>query len=423
MIIDSILNNGVSRVIGKPTTFTRISFKLHLSRTVLVLCIGLALMMGAICIPESWAGTERTCCCSDKETITFFCQADWDDDKCCTAFCVDEGHGGFLYVGTCKEEESTETTDGETNRSYNKGQDTGDPITTNSGAYYFDMSLLNPGGPMGLGFTFIYRSDEDNTMTRNPNDFPARDLATRFWWSPRCRAKVETDYITFWLRDGTMVAFKKQGSQWQLFEDSLVAQPDNGQPIRYAMQETDDYLYLMSPINEMVYIFQKGGSENAKGRILYIIDRNGNQLIYTYANADHNNPSKIDDGLGRELNFTYSTPTGGEESLTKVTDQAGREIDFGYEYAADNNNQWSLGSVTDAMSNTTTFGYQAVTYNSTTFLDNISGLTKGLGNVPYTQVYGYHEVSEVGAVRVDSQTDAYDNTINLTWDTAAYKVT
>ena len=170
MIIDSILDNGLSRVIGKPTTFTRISFKLHLFRTVLVLCMGLALMMGTICIPESWAGTERTCCCSDKETITFSCRPDWDDDKCCTTVCVAEEHGGFLYVGPCKGEKSTETNEGETNRCYDNSFNTGDPITTNSGAYFFDMSLLNPGGPMGLGFTFIYRSDEDNTMTRNPNE-------------------------------------------------------------------------------------------------------------------------------------------------------------------------------------------------------------------------------------------------------------
>ncbi len=424
MVIDSILDNRLSRVIGKPTTFTGVSFKLHLPRTVWVSCIGLALMMGAVCIPESWAGTACTCCCADKETIEVTCSStEICCDECCSAYCPKLGHGDFLYEGPCKEEKPTEVTDGRSNRSYDKSQDIGDPITTNSGAYYFDMSLLNPGGPMELGFTFMYRSDEDNTMTRTPNDFPARNLATRFWWGPRCRAKVETDYITFWLRDGSMVAFKKQDSQWQLFEDSLVAQPDNGQPIRYAMLETDDYLYLLSPINEMVYIFQKGGSENAKGRILRIMDRNGNQLIYTYADADHNNPTKIDDGLGRELNFTYATPTGGEESLTKVTDQAGREIGFGYEYAVDNNNQWSLVSVTDAMSHTTLFGYQAVTHVSTTFLDNISWLTRPLGNEPHTQVYGYHAVSEVGAVRVDSQTDAYGNTIHLTWDTDAYKVT
>lgn len=431
MIIDSIHDNGLSlvigkptTVIGKPTTFTRVSFKLQLLRTVWVLCIGLALMVDAICIPESWAGgVTCTCCCSDDVTIDVTCSSTDCCLECCSSSCPKLGHGDFLYEGQCKEEGSTEVTYGRSNRSYNKSQDTGDPITTNSGAYYFDMSLLNPGGPMQLGFTFIYRSDEDNTMTRTPNDFPARHLATRFWWSPRCRAKVETDYITFWLQDGSMVAFKKQDSLWQLFEGSLVAQPDNGQPIRYAMQETDDYLYLMSPIKEMVYIFQKGGSETAKGRILRIMDRNGNQLIYTYADADHNNPSKIDDGLGRELNFTYSTPTGGEESLTTVTDQAGREITFEYEYAADNNYQWSLGSVTDAMRHTTVFGYQAITHVSPIFLDNISGLTKPLGNDPYAQVYGYHEISAVGAVRVDSQTDVYGNTMNFTWDTDAYKMT
>lgn len=317
-----------------------------------------------------------------------------------------------------------ETTSGKTNRSYNKSYEViGEPVSTNSGAYFFDMSLLELGGLMPLGFTLHYRSDEDNTISRNPNDFPARDLATRFWWNPRSRAKIETGFTTFWLEDGTMVAFKKENDQWLLNEEAQPGQSINGQAERYVMKETDDFIYLMSPLQETLYIYEKSDSDAANGRVVRIMDRNNNQLIYTYADAEHNNPSMISDGLGRELNFTYTTPEGSEESLTKITDHAGRSITFNYEIAADNDNLWSLRSVTDAMGQTTSFEYQTVVNNESTFTDNISKKTLPGGNSPFTQVYGFYAVGDTGAVRVDSQTDAFGNTIDLNWATDASKLT
>lgn len=312
---------------------------------------------------------------------------------------------------------------GRINRGYQVGFRAGDPVDTGSLAYIYDMPLLDLGGPAGLALGLHYRSDLINVMDRVPNDFPARDLSTRFWWSPRCYAKIEADYRTFWLENGAMVAFKKEGEQWQLHETGTEDQPSNGQPIRYVMKETGGYIYLMSPVAERVYLFEKSASATGNGRIRRILDRKGNALIFTYAAADHNNPATIQDGLGRTLTFTYAVPEGGEESLTTVSGPQGRQIRFTYEKASDNGNAWSLRSVTDAGGNTTRLDYETITYGSATFYDNITQVTRPAGNIPYKQTYGACNFDGVTSVCVSKQIDAAGNTTHFDYNQDPYRVT
>ncbi|HHT9137997.1 MAG TPA: RHS repeat-associated core domain-containing protein [Candidatus Wunengus sp. YC60] len=290
----------------------------------------------------------------------------------------------------------------------------GDPINAGSGAYSFTLPMIHLGGPMELGFTLSYCSDNENWQERTPNDFPGSP--SRFWWSPRSKLYIGNAERLVWTEDGAMVSFNADGS---LNEKSTKSNPDNGQPIPYVMKDTTDYVYVMNPVTENVYIFQKGGTDTAKGRILYAMDRNGNHLKYNYESAEDNNPSKIEDNTGRQLTFSY----GDHDSTTKeawfldsVTDQAGRKISFNYEdKASDNENGWTLRSTTDLMGATTTFMYSAVSTNKKTTTDTIAEVLYPEGNTPYTNIYKAVKMGKTATVRVATQTDAYGNTTEIAY--------
>ncbi len=290
----------------------------------------------------------------------------------------------------------------------------GDPVDAGSGAYSFSLPMLRPGGPMGLNFTVTYRSDNENWQTRTPNDFPG--IPSRFWWSTRSKLYIGDDERLVWTEDGGMVSFNADGS---LNETPAKSNPDNGQPTPYVMKDTTDYVYVMNPVKENVYIFQKGGTETAQGRILYVMDRNDNYLKFTYENEGHNNPSKIEDNTGRQLTFSYSDHDSTTEEawfLDSVTDQAGRVVSFSYEdNASDNGSGWALRSVTDPLDATTTFQYSTVSGNKKLFGDNITQVTYPEGNTPYTNTYKATKVGKTTTARVTSQTDAYNNTTHLTY--------
>jgi RHS repeat-associated protein len=294
-------------------------------------------------------------------------------------------------------------------RYYGKPADAGDPIAVSSGAYHFTMPLLDLGGPMGLHFSLIYRSDFDQQAPNNPADFPYR-----FWWSPKYSAmlsdEVGEDVWTVQMANGDTVSFKKRNGEWILVGPTDFGYVDNGSAIRYVLKETTDYLYFMDPIAEQVVIFEKRPAPwwlKAVGRVVRVLDRNGNQLIYTYAADDENNPIRIEDGLGRSLDLTYSN-----DGLTRVADQAGRQVSFAFDYGADNDGRLTLRSVTDPMSRTTTFAYQTVGF----WADNISSVEYPLGNVPYTRTYNTVVMSGTQAVRVTEQRDAYGNITTFTYD-------
>jgi len=314
---------------------------------------------------------------------------------------------------------------------YFESLDLGDPIAANNGTYHFTMPLLDLGGPMGLGFSLIYRSDFVQMGPSQPTDFPHR-----FWWSPKYSAVFvpsgwvgDVDVWTIQMANGNTVSFKKAGDEWVLPDPTDFGYVDNGSAVRYILKETTDYLYLMDPIAERVHIFEKvtiGSPPNQfdMGRIVRVVDRNGNQLIYTYAAPDQNNPIRIEDGLGRSLDFTYSdTP---QDHLTAVTDQAGRQVSFAFDNGADNGGFWTLRSVTDPLGQTTTFAYTTVQdpYNPfNIYFDNIVSVARPRGNVPYSQAYDAPVLDGMYTVRVVEQTDAYGNTTTLTYDPNQNQVT
>ena len=301
------------------------------------------------------------------------------------------------------------------NRTNGSGLDAGDPVSANNGAYHFDMPLLALGGPMNLGFTLRYRSDFNQVLW-------AEALPIRFWWSPWEDLEWERSpgftFVTVQIANGDVISFKWVTDHW---EPGAPFMP-GVYPVPWSLQETGDYFYLMDPIGEQVHIFKK---INQVGRIERIVDRNGNQLIYAYATDDTLFPSRVEDGLGRSLDFTYQK-FGNFTGLVRVTDHAGRHVDFTYEeHGADNENVWTLRSITDSMGQTTTFHYTWKERDDhlVKWHHQITAVERPAGNTPYTQAYEMRNLAGSNASRVISQTDAYSHTTTLTYDPTAVKVT
>ena len=302
------------------------------------------------------------------------------------------------------------------NRRYGNGLNAGDPIATNNGAYHFDLPLLALGGPMNLGFTPRYRSNFEQIIYWRDIGVPIR-----FWWSPfeylEWGFSQFAKYVTVQVANGDAISFEWKTDHW---EPGAPFVP-GAYPVPWSLKETDGYFYLMDPLGEQVHIFKKS---NWVGRIERIVDRNGNQLIYSYAGATDLYPSHIEDGLGRSLDFTYQD-IGGNTALVRVTDQAGRHVNLTYdEHGADNENVWTLRAVTDATGQTTTFHYTWTERadHLVKWHHQITGVERPAGNAPYTQAYANQKLNGVNASRVVSQTDAYSHTTAFVYDPTAIKV-
>jgi RHS repeat-associated protein len=194
------------------------------------------------------------------------------------------------------------------------------------------------------------------------------------------------------MRPRELVGFEQQGANWVLIDPM---------PVRYVLKETAGYYYLMDPVAERIYIFEK--TAGGGGRIAIYQDRNDNRWTYLYSGTSRR-PYRVEDGLGRFLEFTYSG-----NLLTQVTDHCGRRIT--YTMDAD-----SIDAVTDAAGQTTTF-----TYDNT--LGPVTQVRRPAGNVPYTQAYASRNLNGTSMVRVTSQRDAYGNATALAYAAATNRVT
>jgi len=285
----------------------------------------------------------------------------------------------------------------------------GDPIAANNGIYYFDLRLLSLGGLMDLDFTLYYRSEHSHSAWWYLNGFPQT-----FWWHPMEYLFYEADSIvTCQIGNGDVISFVAENGSWAPTPmiDPWGNHDDNKYPYTWELKETENYFFLMDPIKEQVHIFWK--ATDSLARIFRIEDRNGNHLTYAYADDDDINPIRVDDGMGRFLEFTYQENQG-ETTLVKVTDHVQREIIFTHEaQGADNNDFWTVRSVTNALNQTTTFYYTTVSQSA--FWSNlISRIERPKGNSPYTMTYELKTLNGSEMPRVVAQEDAYGNTTQ--WD-------
>jgi len=291
----------------------------------------------------------------------------------------------------------------------------GCPISASNGAYFFNKPLLSLGGTMNFHVDLLYRSSHGGGFP-----FPRGFLLNLFSFADAVLSNG-TLYATVWLGTGDQVAFKKVSGNWVLTgpTENLwgITFVDQRPQRKYVFKDTTNYAYLLDPIDGRVYLFQKYqdlGSGQWVARIVRIMDRNGNQLIYTYPPATAENPSRIEDGLGRRLDLVY-TQIGFSTFLSTITDQGARQVKFNYEaQGTDNYSQPTLRSVTDPMTQTTTFQY----FVGAGWGNLIASETLPKGNTPYTQMYGtnpFYADTDIFP-RVTRQTDAYNNPTTLSYD-------
>jgi len=294
------------------------------------------------------------------------------------------------------------------NTSSGKSLDVGDPISAANGAYHFSIPLLNPGGPINLNFILNY----DRASFSNSYDVKA------YFWGLLYGDDVNMIYFG----NGDTVNFVKN-TEGLLVLHEETAYPDNGVPVRYAFKETADYVYMMNPVEEKIFIFEKKKcNDMAQNSVLrYISDRNGNRLSYTY---DSSSPlcslTRIEDGLGRSLDFA-SQIIDGSTTINTVKDQIGRTATLTYKNG--------LSSVSDPMGQTYTFNYKAIAIDIWPFsYNNLVKMVNPEGNAPYENEYAYIGITPSGypvqeAPRVTKQTDAYGNSLTMSYDSSAYKTT
>ncbi len=267
--------------------------------------------------------------------------------------------------------------------------DLGDPIAASTGAYFFHMPLFDLGGPLPLRYAIAYRL---GNVTGGAYGLSAFDHDV-----PLIAVNSATELNVYSFRGSGLLAFSFSGGIWSA---------GTGSGPVYRLEESgpdsdNGYFYLMDPVEELVYVFEKiaGWGE----RLRWVIDRNGTTQTYTYPAAAVRYPTRIEDGLGRSLELAY--PSG---RLATVTDQGGRQFVMAYD-------QGYLDSVTDPLDAVTVFTYDGDWA--------ITAKTMPAGNVPYTQAYAVRDLGGNSTLRVTSQTDAYANTTTLAYDPASNQVT
>jgi RHS repeat-associated protein len=303
--------------------------------------------------------------------------------------------------------------------------ETSDPIFAGGGEFRQSWSLISLGGPIPLEFALIYAPD---LRWRTPTSdgrtqFPPASSVAAFTSNSIIRLAEFEDrtlsphrtYVNVLLSADTLV-FEDDG------EDRFVASG----PIKLQLQRSGDFYYMMDPIRQLVYIFRSrdvGCSSTEAGRVtqhitrvgevVHVLDRNGNRLSYTY---NHDNlPTRIEDGLGRILEFTYlRSPSIENRHLASVSDGYGRTVAFEYRQTpCGEGEEQVLASFTDPMGHTTRFEYFASSTNECGLLQKV---VRPLGNSHFSQTWTRNPH---GVYAVDSQEDAHGNKTTLSWEEGA----
>lgn len=281
---------------------------------------------------------------------------------------------------------------------YGNSGTSSDPIATGAGEYFFDIPLFDLGELIPLRFTLSYAANMDKSPGIHNDPFSGDNFTHSFHIALQ---RVDDTSILIFKDAGNLITFERPDETWQVVNEEVI----------YQLQETARSYYLLDPLRELIYIFDKASIYDQKvGLLTYIMDRNGNMLMFS--NDDGGRVSRIEDGLGNSLDFNYQDPSAEWiwHHLASVIDQGGRTVQFDYQVLDDDVMAVHLAGVTDPMDNTISFSYTEDP------LENVvSGITYPKGNTPYTQTY---ERGPEDIWRVVTQTDAYGNTTTLNYDDA-----
>jgi RHS repeat-associated protein len=303
-----------------------------------------------------------------------------------------------------------------------------DPVSMGELELIQNMPLLDLGGPMGLDFAADYNSERGTLQGYWGFKSPFQANSNR-WSHNRIQRltlfEIRNDpqldkYINIFLGNKTLVFKADVNDQYQ-----------NVGPGAYQLHIDNDLLWLADPDAERVYLFHNRFFEDnipsvpsewftGSGDLVYVFDRNGNRLKYTYDGGDNNDHGRlisIEDGLGRSLGFTFADQDWSSKLLSEVTDAQGRKVTLGYSLlpAAEcgDSARSYLTSITDPAGNTTQIAY----YSSPSEYDcsRIAAITRPLGNTPASQTW-------IGD-KVGSQTDALGNTTLFEYSYARQRAT
>jgi len=285
-----------------------------------------------------------------------------------------------------------------------------DPISAAGGEFREEWNLLSLGGLIPVEFTLMYAPDlaaQTPTSDGRPQ-FPPTDTVKAFTSNTVMRlaeftdksVTPDTDYVNI-LMGNDLLVFKLNAGKY------LPVGPD-----KYQLEKkSSGYFYLMNPADERVYVFQSRELNYDRttqlvkrvGEIVYILDRNGTRLTYTY-NEDYLPLSIEENSTGRKLNLTYT-----DGNLSSVTDSFGRSVSFVYQtLTCGGKSVATLTGFKDAMSQETDFVYDTAT--DPCYL--IRKINHPLGNSHIDQTW---TDNPKGVKGVNSQKDAYGNEAKLSW--------
>lgn len=256
--------------------------------------------------------------------------------------------------------------------------DVSHPIATGSGELFDDEVDLSLGGPLPLTFARHYGSNLQTARYARSalgvNWIHSFDQVILFD-QPRTQAIVV-------LARGKVVLFRRVGNNWVL---------QFGLPVQYQLSNDATAFRFFDPSVCLMYTFATAGQINR------IEDVNGNAHTITQGPAG---PTRVADGLGRTLDFTYSGT-----QLTRVTDNTGRTVDFAYTGA-------NLGSATYPDGKRSTYEYTTAGARTTL----MTRRTLPEGNAPFTQQFDARG-------RVTRQNDSRGNSLLLAYDTPTARFT
>jgi len=162
-----------------------------------------------------------------------------------------------------------------------------DPVNTATGEFYFEMPVLNLGGPLPLTFNLYYGSavaaERDVALSFS------RALGLNWLHNFQKLRLYKGDRRTHIIYDrGKILPFERKGNEWVLAST---------EDVPYVLKDDAGYYYLMDPEKELVYAF------NPDRQLSWISDRNGN--LHTLSYDASGLLSTVSDGLGRVLHFSY----------------------------------------------------------------------------------------------------------------------
>ena len=276
-----------------------------------------------------------------------------------------------------------------------------DPINMATGAFTFTRTDLTLPGPMPITFTRTY-----TTAVNGYGNYMGQN------WDDNCHRKLYFGSAAFGYCRGDGVCV-------QLFPD---AYDSSGHHPTHAVTKQQPYFTLTTDDEVHFVISDKFGNKDyfttqniAYANVTKSVDRNGNELDYTYPvySTGYWGPLATisDPKSNRSLSFSYND----RNNITSITDSAGRTVTYDYSNETNGGFYRFLSQVTypstaeypDGI--TEKYGYE----DEHNGVENITTITDGKNHVVVTNEYG--ALTSRGVERVVKQT--YNGVIgNLSYD-------